>query len=99
MIVGVSRIELFFPENHSLKDKRQALRKIVEKTRVRFNISMMEIDQSNLWQRASIGFAVAGVKRDHVHSTIEKVYEYIESLYLAEVIDMKSEIIVMGREL
>jgi uncharacterized protein YlxP (DUF503 family) len=99
MIVGVSRIEIFFPENHSLKDKRQAIKKIVEKTRARFNISIMEVDPSNLWQRASIGFSVIGVKQDHVNSAIENVCEYIESLYVGEIISTRTEIIGMGNEI
>ncbi len=48
MIVGVSIIEIFFSENHSLKDKRQTTKKIVEKIRTKFNISVMEVEQTNL---------------------------------------------------
>jgi len=99
MIVGISTIEIFFPENQSLKDKRQALRKIVEKTRAKFSISIMEINQNNLWQRAQIGFSVVGVKQDHVGRLIDNVYEYIESLYIGSIIDTKTEIIVMGNEI
>jgi uncharacterized protein YlxP (DUF503 family) len=99
MVVGVSSIQLFFPENHSLKDKRHLLTKIVEKTRTKFNISIMTVDQNNLWQRASIGFSVVGVKRDHVSSAIESVHKYVESLYLGEIIDSWTEIIVIGDEL
>lgn len=99
MIVGISTIEIFFPENQSLKDKRQLLRKIVEKTRARFSISIMEIDQNNLWQRAKIGFSVIGVKQDHVNKMIDNVHEYIESLYIGSIIDTKTEIIVMGNEI
>ncbi len=95
MIVGVSSIEIFFPENHSLKDKRQAIKRIVEKTRAKFNISVMEVEQTNLWQRASIGFSIIGVKKDHVSSAIENVYKYIESLYIGTIIDTRTEIIVM----
>ena len=46
----------------------------------------MEIDQTNLWQKATIGFAVIGVKQDHVSSTIENVSRYIESMYIGKVI-------------
>jgi uncharacterized protein len=99
MIVGVSSIEIFLPENHSLKDKRQAVRRIVEKTRLKFNISIMEIEQTNLWQRAKIGFSIVGVKKDHVNSAIENVYEYIESLYIGKIIDTRTEIIVIGNEI
>jgi len=98
MVVGVSCIEIFFPESHSLKDKRQMIKKVVEKTRARFNISIIEVKQTNLWQRASIGFALMGINRDHVNSAIENVHRYIESLYLGEVINTWTEIIVMGNE-
>jgi uncharacterized protein YlxP (DUF503 family) len=99
MIVGISTIEIFFPENQSLKDKRQALRKIVEKTRAKFSISIMEINQNNLWQRAHIGFSVVGVKQNHVNQMIDKIHEYVESLYIGSIIDTKTEIIVMGNEI
>jgi uncharacterized protein len=95
MIVGVSTIEIFFSENHSLKDKRQTTRKIVEKIRTRFNISVMEVEQTNLWQRAHVGFAIVGVNKDHVEAGIENVHRFVDSLYVGEIINTKTEIIVM----
>ncbi|MDR2017859.1 MAG: DUF503 domain-containing protein [Syntrophobacterales bacterium] len=95
MIVGVSTIEIFFSENQSLKDKRQVTRKIVGKIRTRFNISVMEVEQTNLWQRAHIGFALVDVKKDHVDAAIENVHRYVESLYIGKIIDTKTEIMVM----
>jgi uncharacterized protein YlxP (DUF503 family) len=99
MVVGLSRLVIFLPENHSLKEKRQAITRIVERTKGRFNISIMEIDQTNLWQKATIGFAVIGVKQDHVNSTIENVSRYIESMYIGKVIGSKTEIMVIGDEI
>ena len=84
MVVGISRLEIFLPENHSLKEKRQAIKRIVERTRAKFNISIMETDQTNLWQKATVGFAVIGVKQDHVASTIENISRYIESMYIGQ---------------
>ncbi|HUJ69384.1 MAG TPA: DUF503 domain-containing protein [Syntrophorhabdales bacterium] len=98
MVVGISRIEIFLPENHSLKEKRHAMTRIVERTKGKFNISIMEIDQTNLWQKATVGFAVVGVKQDHVSSTIDNVSRYIESMYIGEVIASKTEIMVIGDE-
>ncbi len=98
MVVGVSRIEIFFPEAHSLKDKRQMIKKIVDKTRMKFNVSMIEIADSNLWQKGHVAFAVMGINKDHVQVAIENVQEYIEFLYAGEVIDSWTEIIVMGNE-
>jgi uncharacterized protein YlxP (DUF503 family) len=99
MVVGVSRIEIFFPEAHSLKDKRQMIKKIVEKTRAKFNVSMVEIADNNLWQKGCVGFAVMGIHKDHVQVAIENIQKYIESLYAGEIIDSWTEIIVMGNEI
>jgi uncharacterized protein len=98
MVVGIAKLDIFLPENHSLKEKRHDLRKIVEKTKGKFNISIMEVDPSNLWQRATVGFAVVGVNQDHVSATIEKVSESIESMYIGKVIGCRTEIMVMGDE-
>lgn len=99
MVVGISSVDIYLPENHSLKEKRQALKRIVERTRARFNISIMEIARSNLWQRASIGFSVVGADKDHVNSAIEVIHDYIESLYIGKIIDTKTEVIVIGNEI
>jgi uncharacterized protein YlxP (DUF503 family) len=98
MIVGISRLDIFLPENHSLKEKRQAMRRIVERTKGKFNISIMEVEQSNLWQKATVGFAVVGVNQDHVNSTIDNVAEYVESMYIGKIMSSKTEIMVIGEE-
>lgn len=98
MFVGISSVEIFLPENHSLKEKRQATRKIVERTRSRFNISIREISRSNLWQRAHIGFSVVGEDMDEITRIIEDVHSFIENLYIGKVINTRTEIIKMGDE-
>lgn len=98
MVVGISRLDIFLPENHSLKEKRQAIRRMVERTKGKFNVSIMEVEQSNLWQKATIGFAAIGVNQDHVNATIDNVSEYIEEMYIGKVIGSKTEIIVIGDE-
>ncbi len=98
MVVGVSRIDLFLPENHSLKEKRQATRKIVEKTKGKFNIAIMEVDRSNLWQRATIGFALVGEHPDSVNAAIDNVHDFIEAMYIGKIINTRTEIMVIGDE-
>jgi hypothetical protein len=66
---------------------------------VKFNISIADISQNNLWQRALIGFSIVGIKQDHVNSAIENICEYIESLYIGKIISTKTEIIIIGNEI
>jgi len=56
MIVGISTIELLLAENHDLKGKRRALKSIKDQVRNRFNVSIAEVDDLDLWQRATLGW-------------------------------------------
>jgi len=99
MVVGISRVEIFLPENHSLKEKRQATKRIVEKTRQKFNVSVMEVDRTNLWQRVTIGFSVVGNGKDVVERMVENIHLFIEELYIGKVIDSETEIVMVGNEI
>ena len=55
MVVGILRLTLYLPENHSLKGKRQVLRAIKARVRTKFNVSIVESDSHDMWQRAELG--------------------------------------------
>ncbi|MEK7774061.1 MAG: DUF503 domain-containing protein, partial [Deltaproteobacteria bacterium] len=55
MVVGICRISLVIHGNASLKGKRQVLKSIIEKVRNRFNVSIAEVGDNDLWQRAELG--------------------------------------------
>ncbi|HVN25718.1 MAG TPA: DUF503 domain-containing protein [Syntrophorhabdales bacterium] len=99
MVVGISRVEIFLPDNHSLKEKRQATKRIVERTRQKFNVSVMEVDRTNLWQRVTVGFSVVGNGRDVVERMVENIHLFIEELYIGKVIDTRTEIMMVGDEI
>jgi uncharacterized protein YlxP (DUF503 family) len=56
------RLELELPYATSLKDKRQTLRSIKDRLR-RKNVSVVESDHHDLWQRATLELALAAVSR------------------------------------
>jgi uncharacterized protein YlxP (DUF503 family) len=56
------RLELELPYASSLKDKRQTLRSIKDRLR-RKNVSVVESDHHDLWQRATLELALAAVSR------------------------------------
>ena len=75
MYVCALRIELFFPNSHSLKERRALLRPVVEGLRNRFPVSVAEVGDTAKWQRASIGLAVVGSSVslvDHVLDDCER---------------------------
>jgi len=99
MVVGVCRLELLIHESQSLKEKRQVLRRIVDRTRNKFNLALAEVGANDLWQRSQLGFAVVGNDRRHVASMLETIIGFIESLYVAEVVGRDVEVVSYGAEL
>ena len=66
------RLELELTFASSLKDKRQTLRSVKDRLR-RKNVSVVESDHHDLWQRATVELALAAVSRD---AAVEK-REYV----------------------
>ncbi len=95
MVIGVCRLHLRIPENHSLKEKRHVVRKVIDRVRHRFNVAISEVEDNDLWQRAQIGFCTVGNDRRFVNSSLDKIIDFIEKMYLAEVIESEMEIITV----
>jgi hypothetical protein len=96
MVVGIKRLDLRIQGNNSLKGKRQIIKKIIERTKNRFNVSIAEIGDHDIWQRAQLGICVVSNDRRKVNSTLDKIYNFIEGLALCEIIDSDFEILTYG---
>jgi len=85
MVVGVLKLTLYLPENHSLKGKRGVIKKIKSRVANSFNVSVSECDAQDLWQRAVLGFAQVGTDTGYVDGALRQVVRCVEGLHLAEV--------------
>jgi len=93
MVIGVCKLDLRLPENHSLKEKRHVLRKLIDRVRTRFNVAISEVGDNDLWQRAQMGFCTVGNDRRHINSSLDKVIYFIEQMNLVEMVHTEIEII------
>lgn len=84
MVVGVLKLTLFIPENHSLKGKRGVLNKIKARVANTFNVSISECDDQDLWQRAVLGVSQVGSDAAYVEGALRQVVRFIDDLHLAE---------------
>ena len=91
MVVGVLKLKLLIPENHSLKGKRGVLKSIQARVGNQFNVSVTECGDQELWQSAVLGFAAAGASQPIVEAILRKVVEFVDALGLAEVGDAEVE--------
>ena len=85
MVVGVLRLELRLPETHSLKGKRSILRSIKARVQQKFNVSIAECEEHDLWQRSILGVSQVGADQPHVDRCLREVVSFIDDLQLAEV--------------
>jgi len=93
MIIAAARLDLFLPETHSLKEKRQILRRIMGRTSEKFGVHVAEVDFQDLWQRAALGFAVVGSNGGVLSLLLDQMIESIEALDLARITERRTELI------
>jgi len=73
MPIATLTLELRIEGAQSLKDKRQVLRSLKDKLRQSFNVSVAELDETNLWQRATIGVVSISSSRDYLSGLMQQV--------------------------
>ncbi len=96
MVVGVCRLSLHFPECNSLKSKRHGLRKIIDRVRAKFNVAVAEVEHQDTWQRSGLGLVVVGNEGRHVQSMLDNIVSFVESLYVAQILDRQLELVTYG---
>jgi hypothetical protein len=80
MSIGTLRVKLRFPGNGSLKGKRRVLKSITAQVRNKFNVSIAEVDNHDLWQLATLGIACVSTDKRHANEVLSKVMGFIEGI-------------------
>ncbi len=94
MNVGVCRIRFRLPENLSLKGKRRVLKSITARVAGKFNVSVAEVDDHDLWQLATLGICCVSNDKRHTNEVLSKVVEFINnSRFEVEMLDYEIEIL------
>ena len=79
MNVGVCKVSLRLPENLSLKGKRGVLKSIATRVRSKFNVSVAEVDDQNLWQLATLGICCVSNDKRYSNEVLSKVVDFINN--------------------
>jgi uncharacterized protein YlxP (DUF503 family) len=92
MVVGVCQLRMIINGVSSLKEKRGVARRIIARVKNKFPVSIAEVEDNDLWKSLVIGFCMVGNDRSFVNSWLDKTIDFIENLYLAEIVDRRIEI-------
>jgi uncharacterized protein YlxP (DUF503 family) len=93
MVVGLGHITLRIEGCRSLKEKRRIVKTVIHRLQNEFNVSAAEVGANDIHQRAEIGLAAVGNDRELINSKIDKLFNYVDYMGLAEVIDTQMEIL------
>ncbi len=93
MVIGVCKVDLYLPENGSLKEKRRIIKSIKDRVRTKFNVSIAEVDYLNAWQRAVLGIVSVSNDQRIVEATLAKVVNLVEETRGTQIIDYQTEIL------
>ncbi|MDO8567962.1 MAG: DUF503 domain-containing protein [Dehalococcoidales bacterium] len=94
MNVGICKIRLCIPENMTLKGKRQVVKSITSRLRNKFNVSVAEVADNELWQLATIGVCCVSNDKRYTNQVLSKVVDFVGNSHLdVEMLDYEIEII------
>jgi uncharacterized protein YlxP (DUF503 family) len=92
--VGTCIVKLRLPENGSLKGKRQVSRSIIERVKNKFNVSIAEVEDQDLWQALTLGISCVSNSAPHANEILSKAVNFIEnSGFDAELVDYEIEMV------
>ena len=86
------RLELELPFSSGLKEKRQTLRSLKDRLR-RKNVSVVEADNQNLWQRATVEVALAATDRRAVEEKREEVRRILLNYEELAILEWREELV------
>jgi uncharacterized protein YlxP (DUF503 family) len=94
MNVGACGIRLRLPENLSLKGKRRVVKSIIAQVRSRFNVSVAEVDDNDLWQLATLGICCVSNDKRYTNEVLSKVVDFIaKGRFEVELLNYEIEIL------
>ncbi len=80
MPIAQLTLEIRIEDAQSLKDRRQVLRSLKDRLREGFNVSVAELEPSEMWQRATVGVVAISSSRDYLQGLMQQVEEAAERI-------------------
>jgi len=91
MIIGVVRFWLHFPGAGSLKAKRKILLSMKDRIRNKFNVSVAELEDNDLWQKCTLGVAIIANDKAFANTILSKVSDLVNGQPEVVVTDVNME--------
>lgn len=91
MVVGVLELALAVPAI-SLKEKRSVVKRVINRTRQKFQVAVAEVEELDNPALAVLGLVAVGNDRRYINRVLDTVANFVDDLGLAEVVDQHIEL-------
>ncbi len=93
MKLGYCSMRFYLHGNHSLKGKRKVIRAIKDRLKNKFNVSVAEVGDQDVWQNIHLGIAAVNADALYLDGLLKQVVNFVDHMHLAEMTDCQTEII------
>jgi uncharacterized protein YlxP (DUF503 family) len=92
VVVGSLEIEILIGESHSLKARRRVVKSLKDRIRAKFNVSVADVGDQDVWQRITLGVAAVSNDRRFLNEVLSKVLDVVGGDPRVEIIEQRMTI-------
>lgn len=89
MVLMGMEITILIFDAYSLKDKRSVVKSILHKLKNQYNVSVAEVEEMDMLNKAILGIGVVGNNRVLCEKILRQSINFIEANYEVEVTEME----------
>jgi hypothetical protein len=89
--IGYLRLNILIPHSRSLKDRRQVIERIKQRTRNRFNISVAEMPMNHR-QKSELVFVCVNYKKNCLDSIIERIEDFLRLQEDVSIVEIEKKV-------
>jgi uncharacterized protein YlxP (DUF503 family) len=78
MIVGAMRVQIFLPENGTIKDKRHVVKSILARVQTKFHVAAAEVEDNDDLESAVLGVVCVSNSAPHANEILQHAINFIE---------------------
>ena len=93
VVIALLTLDIHIPHAQSLKDKRMVIRRVKDRLRSKFNVSVAEVDHQDLWQRTQISVVTVGSDEGFLEKVMRGAAEEAERIVPECIIQSNFEIV------
>ena len=93
MVIAYALLDLHLPGCHGLKEKRMIVRSLKTRIRNDFEVSVAEVADQDLLQRARLGIGAVGPDQAPLDALLQRILSFVENNLDGELLDYRNEFI------